>query len=690
MHAASASAQPPQPPIAKTVPHRLEAHGHVRTDDYYWLNQRNDPEVVDYLERENAYTQAVMAHTEDLQGKLFEEMKGRIVEDDESVPYRLDGYYYYTRYREGCEYALYCRKKGSLEADEEIVLDVEGLAKGQNFCSVIGVQTSPDHRVVAYAIDVVGRRQYTLRFVDLERGVHLDDAIENVTGNTVWAADSRNVFYAVKDPQTLRSYRVYRHEIGEDAGEDALVYEEQDDTFTLRVMRTKSRKFLLMKSSQTLRDEYRYLPSDEPTGTWRVFLPRQGAHEHDIDHVRDRWYIRSNDGAENFRLFSAPEDDPARAGWTVVIPHSEDVYLDDFALFSEFLVVSERSDGLRRIRVAPFDGGEEHYLSFAESVYWAGLSMNAMADTSVLRVSYTSLTTPPSVYDYDMRTRKLTLLKRDRVLGGFDPADYESARLHAVARDGTEVPISIVHRRGLAVDSSNPLLLYGYGSYGFTIDPAFRSTRLSLLDRGFVFAIAHVRGGQINGRPWYDDGKLLAKKNTFTDFIDVAEYLVEKGYTAPERLFAEGGSAGGLLMGAVMNMRPDLFKGVVAGVPFVDVVTTMLDDSIPLTTSEYDEWGDPRKKEYYDYMLSYSPYDNVRAQSYPHLLVTTGLHDSQVQYWEPAKWVAKLRATAIGDNRVLLKTDMDAGHGGASGRFERLRVIALEFAFLLDLAGRAR
>ena len=682
------------PPTVRQIPTRLEAHGQVRIDEFYWLNQRENPEVIHYLEAENAYTDSVMAHTKAFQDTLFEELKGRIRQNDASVPYRLDGYYYYSRFEEGKEYAIYCRKRGSLEATEEIVLDVNVLARGHAFFAVSGVQASPDGKMLAYAADSVGRRIYTIHFKDLTTGRDLPDALNQVTPNLAWANDNRTIFYTKQDPNTLRWYRQYRHTLGQDAARDVLVFEEKDETFSSFVFRTKSKQYIMLGSEQTLSAEYRYLDANRPQGQFTVFLPRQRNHEYELDHYGDHFYIRTNDHAQNFRLMRTPVAPSANArrgpaGWEEVIPNRRDVYLAGFEIFKDFLVLQERSAGLIQLRIRPWTGQGEHYVDFGEAAYSAGISTNPEFDTPLLRYGYSSLTTPSSTYDYDMRAHTKTLLKRDDVLGGFDPANYESRRFFARAADGTDVPVSLVYRKNLRRSGPQPLLLYGYGSYGSSTDASFSGPRLSLLDRGFIYAIAHVRGGQEMGRQWYDDGKLLHKMNTFTDFISCAEQLVRDGYTTPSQLFAQGGSAGGLLMGAITNLRPDLFAGVVAQVPFVDVVTTMLDSTIPLTTGEYDEWGNPHQRPYYDYMLSYSPYDNVRAVAYPHLLVTTGLHDSQVQYFEPAKWVARLRARKTDDHRLLLRTNMEAGHGGASGRFQRLRETAFVYAFLLDLANRA-
>ena len=680
----------PQPPIAKIVPHRLEQHGQARIDNYYWLKERTNPEVVAYLEAENAWAAQAMKHTEALQETLFNEMVGRLKQDDSSVPYLDEGYWYYTRFVEGGNYPLYCRKKGKLSSREEVMLDANALARGQGYFSATGVQPSPGRNVLAFATDTVGRRFYTIRFKDLATGALLPDTIKDVTGNLAWANDNRTLFYTRQDPATLRSHRVYRHELGAEAANDVLVYEETDETYSVYLAKTKSKRFVTIVSGQTLATEVRYLDAGTPREAFRVFLPRERGHEYSVDHLGDRFYIRTNAGAKNFKLVATPVDAPARENWRDVIPHRDDTYVADFDLFRDYLVVEERRAGLTQLRVVPFGGGAEHTIDFGEPTYSAGIGVNRESDTGVLRYTYSSLTTPNSVYDYDMATRTKKLMKRDEVLGGFDPASYASERLWAPARDGARVPISLVYRRDFKRDGRGPLMLYGYGSYGYSTDASFSVARLSLLDRGFAVALAHIRGGSELGRDWYENGKLLKKKNTFTDFIDCADYLVSEKYTSPDRLFAQGGSAGGLLIGAVVNLRPDLFKGAVAQVPFVDVVTTMLDSSIPLTTSEYDEWGDPNKEEYYGYMMTYSPYDNVVPQAYPNLLVTTGLHDSQVQYWEPAKWVAKLRAVKTDGNRLLLQTNMEAGHGGTSGRLRRFRDQALVYAFVIDLAGAVR
>ncbi len=678
---------PPQPPRAKIQMTRLLQHGHERRDYYHWLRERDNPDVIAYLNAENAYADAVMAPFKSLEEKLFNEIKARIKQTDLSVPYKMDDYYYYTRYEEGKEYPIYCRRRGSMEAPEEVMIDGNAMARGYAYFAISSTAVSFGQDILAFAVDTLGRRLYTIRFKNLSTGELLPDEIRSTTANIAWANDNRTLFYTKQDPTTLRPHRIYRHTLGTDPSQDVLVYEETDETFSCRVFRTKSKRFIMIASTQTLSSEYRFVEASTPEGTFKVFLPRERNHEYDVDHFGDHFYIRTNDRAKNFRLMRTPLSDTRKSAWRNVIFHRKDVLLEDFEIFRDHLVLTERKNGLRRLRVLPWIGSGEHYIPFDEPTYAVAVDVNPDFNTHLLRFRYQSLITPQAVYDYDMAARTQKLLKLDEVLGGYDPTQYESERRYARAQDGTLVPISMVYKKGIRKDGKNPLLLYGYGSYGFSTDATFASSRLSLLDRGFIYAIAHVRGGQELGRDWYEEGKLLKKKNTFTDFIACAQYLIDEKYTAPDRLFAMGGSAGGLLMGAVINMAPQLFKGVVALVPFVDVVTTMLDETIPLTTAEYDEWGNPHEKEYYDYMLSYSPYDNVEAKGYPNLLVMAGLHDSQVQYWEPAKWVAKLRAMKTDTNLLLLKTNMDAGHSGASGRFRKLRETAFQYAFLLRLAG---
>jgi len=673
--------------MVKKIPTKLEKHGHGRVDNYYWLRERDNPEVIKYLNEENEYAAKETAHTRTFEEKLFEEIRGRFKQTDMSVPYRRDDYFYYTRYEEGKEYPIYARKRRSLDQPEEIMLDANVLAEGHEFFSIGGWAVSSTQDFLAYAVDTQGRRIFTAYLKNLTTGEILPDVLANVTENLTWANDNKTIFYGKQDETTLRQYQIYRHVVGSDPAKDQLVFQEDDETFVAYIFKTKSKKFLMIVSSQTISQEYRYLDAGDPIGQFKIFLPRERSHEYYLDHFQDRFIIRTNSGAKNFRLMSTPVEQPEREHWQEIIPHRSDVYLGDFELFKDHLVLEERARGLTQIRVIPWSGGAGYYLEFDEPAYRANLNVNLQFDTNMLRFEYTSMKTPLSIYDYNMAARSKILLKREEVLGGFDPESYAIERLYAPAADGTIVPLSILYRKGVKKDGGNPLLLYGYGAYGLSIDASFASPRLSLVDRGFVYAIAHIRGGQEMGRQWYEDGKLLKKKNSFTDFVACAEFLIHEKFTGPDKLFAMGRSAGGLLMGAVSNMRPDLFKGIVAEVPFVDVITTMLDSSIPLTTGEYDEWGDPNQREYYDYMLSYSPYDNVHKKAYPAMLITGGLHDSQVQYWEPAKWTAKLRELKTDDNRLLLKTNMDAGHGGASGRFRRHHETAFSYAFLLDLAG---
>jgi len=677
----------PRPPAAEVVPKELTTHGHTRVDNYYWLRERENPKVIAYLEAENAYLKAALKHTEPLQEKLYNEIVGRIKQTDMSVPFRDRGYVYYTRFEEGKEYPLYCRKKDVPDAPEENLIDVNALAEGHAYCHVSGLDVSPDNNLIAYGEDDVSRRLYTLRFKNLATGETLPDAIPNTLGPAAWAGDNKTVFYTLKDTTTLRPYKIRKHVLGADPAKNQDVYTETDETYEIYVAPSKSKKFLFIVSESTLSTEYRYLDAANPDGAWKVVEPRRRDLEYHVEHFGDKLYIHTNWQAKNFRLMETPLGKTAKENWREVIPHRGDVLLEGFELFTKYLVVQERKAGLPQIRVISWQDKAEHAVDFGEAAYTAYIGHNPEFETDWLRFHYSSLTTPDSTYDYHLGTREKKLLKRQEVLGGFDPLNYQAERLSAAAGDGVQVPISLVGRKGFANNGRNPLLLYGYGSYGYSTDPDFNSAIFSLLDRGFIFAIAHIRGGQELGRAWYEDGKLLKKKNTFTDFIACAEHLVAAGYTNPDKLFAMGGSAGGLLMGAGVNLRPDLFRGVIAAVPFVDVMTTMLDPTIPLTTSEYDEWGNPNVKEYYDYMLSYSPYDNVAAKEYPALFVTTGLHDSQVQYWEPAKWVAKLRATKTGRRPLYLMTNMEAGHGGASGRFRQYRETAAEYAFLLDLAG---
>ncbi|RAJ87795.1 oligopeptidase B [Chitinophaga dinghuensis] len=675
------------PPSAEKIAKELSIHGHTRQDDYYWLNDRENQQVIDYLNAENTYLEAVLAPQKELREQLFHEMKGRIKETDMGVPYLKNGYYYYTRYEEGREYPIYCRKKDHLDNPEEIILDVNILAEGHSYCQVSGLTISPDAQLLAYGIDTVSRRKYTLRIKNLSTGELLPDSITDTTPSYTWAADNLTLFYTRKDPVTLRADRVMRHLLGSEAETDTEVYVEADETFDVGVHKTKSGKYILITSESTLTSEIRYIPSNTPAAEFTVFQPRTREMLYHVDHRDDKFYVLTNWDALNFKLMECPLDQTSREHWQELIPHRSDVLLEELSLFQDYMALGERKNGLTQIRVIHFKTGREQYIQFSEAAYSAYISNNPEMDSHLLRYGYVSMITPGSVYDYNMQTEESVLKRQQEVLGGYDQSQYVSERLMAVATDGTTVPVSIVYRKGFTRDGSRPLLLYAYGSYGHSMDVYFSSATLSLLDRGFAYAIAHIRGGQEMGRQWYEDGKMFKKKNTFTDFIDCADFLVKEKYTSAAHLYAMGGSAGGLLMGAVINMRPELWNGVVAQVPFVDVVTTMLDESIPLTTGEFDEWGNPKNKDAYDYMLSYSPYDNVRSTDYPNLLVTTGLHDSQVQYWEPAKWVAKLRELKTDRHLLLLHTNMETGHGGASGRFEMLKDKALEFAFLLKLEG---
>ena len=675
-------------PIAPKKPKVLETHGHQRIDPYYWMNDRENPEVIEYLEAENQYLEETLKPFEDFKKSLFEEMKGRIKEDDQSVPYRKAGYYWYVRYTQGAEYPIYCRKNGSLESPEEIILDVNVLAEGKSFYQVGGTVTSPNQQLLAFAADEVGRRIYTIHFKDLISGEILEEKIPNVTGNMTWAADNQTLFYSKQDPETLRSFQIYRHKLGTSVEQDVLIFEEKDEEFTCMVHKTKSEKYLLIHSESTISSEIRFLESDQALGEFKLLQARIPHLEYAADHFGDFFWIRTNDQAKNFKLVKAPCSAPQKENWVDYIPHRPEVLLEDFDLFSGFIVTQERSNGLTKIQVKPWED-EGHSIQFEDETYTAWIGANPEFDSEMLRFGYNSLVKPSSTYDYHMVSREKVLLKQQEVVGGHVPTAYHSERLWATAKDGVKVPISLVYKKSFfQKNGENPLLLYAYGSYGFSMDAYFSSTRLSLLDRGFVFAIAHIRGGEDLGRHWYEDGKMLKKKNTFTDFIACAEYLIQEKYTAPDHHYAMGGSAGGLLMGTVINLRPELFKGVIANVPFVDVVTTMLDETIPLTTGEFQEWGNPKNPEYYEYMLSYSPYDNVEAKEYPNLLVTSGLHDSQVQFWEPTKWVAKLRDLKTDNNLLLLHTNMDAGHGGASGRFNALKELAMEYTFLLMLEGK--
>jgi oligopeptidase B len=674
----------PQAPVAKKVEKKTELHGEELIDSYFWLREKSNPEVVAYLEAENAYTNAVMKPTEDFQTALYKEMLARIKETDANVPYKYGDYFYYTRTEQGKQYPIYARKRGSLAASEEITLDLNELAKGLKFLGLGQYEVSNDGHLLAYATDTTGFRQYTLHVKDLRTGKLLPDIAERVT-SVAWANDNQTLFYTVEDAQTKRSYRFYRHTLGQ--ATDDLLYEEKDELFNIEAARTRSRAFILLTSDSFNSTEVRYLPAALPAAPLQVVLPRENMHRYYVDHHGTEFYIRTNEGAKNFRLVSAPTSDPAKKNWKEVIPHRADVLLEGTDFFADYGVAYERENGLQRMRVTNLKTGTTHNLDFPEPVYAAAASANAEYDTPVLRFTYQSFITPASVFDYDMKTRKRTLLKQTEVLGGYDQSQYASERIYATAADGVRVPISLVYKKDLRRDGSRPLLLNGYGAYGYPLPINFNASRLSLLNRGVVFAIAHIRGGGEMGELWHDQGKMLSKRNTFTDFIAAAEHLVGEKYTSKDRLVITGGSAGGLLMGAVLNMRPDLFKAAVVQVPFVDVINTMLDETLPLTVGEFQEWGNPKVKAEYDYIKTYSPYENIAAKNYPTILVRTSLNDSQVMYWEPAKYVAKLRATKTDKNPLLFKTNMGAGHGGASGRYDFLHDVAFDYAFMLTQLG---
>lgn len=676
-------------PRADKIDKVLEKHEDIRVDPYYWMNDRENPEVIDYLERENAYFEAVMEKTNELQEGLFKEMKARIKEDDTSVPYFYNGYYYITRYETGKDYPIYTRRKESMKSDEEVLFDVNEMAKDYAYYHLRGISISPDNKWAAYAVDTLSRRNYIIHVKNLETGEVIEDAIPQTTGTSTWGNDNKTLFYARKDAQSLRPNQIYRHSIGERVEDDELLYTEEDETYVTYVYKTRSRNYIVIGSSSTLSDEFRILDANTPLGEFRLFQERIPGLEFQIEHYDDYFYVLTNkDKARNFKIMKTQLNQTSKDNWIDVIPHRKDVLVEGLDLFEDYMVISERNNGLNKIRVIDWEGEQDYYLPFKSETYRVNTMQNPEFNTTKLRYAYTSLTTPASVIEFDMATKETEVLKEQEVLGGsFDKENYIAKRLWATARDGKKIPLSMVYHKETKLNKNTPLLQYGYGSYGVTIDPSFSSIRLSLLDRGFVYVIAHVRGSEYLGREWYDNGKMLNKKNTFTDFIDVSKFLIEEGYTSSDNLYAMGGSAGGLLMGAVMNMEPKLYNGVIAQVPFVDVLTTMLDDSIPLTTGEYDEWGNPNDKTYYDYMKSYSPYDNVEKKEYPNTLITTGFHDSQVQYWEPAKWISKLRDNQIGEGVLLLKTNMDTGHSGGSGRFESIKEVALEYSFILNLEG---
>ncbi|WP_228851584.1 S9 family peptidase [Aegicerativicinus sediminis] len=686
------------PPKAKKIPETLTIHGDSRIDNYFWMRlsdeQKNasnpdsqTEDVLAYLKEENAYLNLELNHLPDLRETLYNEITGRIKEDDASVPVTENGYSYYTRYEKGKNYPLYCRKKAGINSKEEILLNGPEMAKGKKYFSISNLSVSPNNNLLIFGVDTVSRRRYDLYVKNLETGDIYKDVIGNTTGSGVWANDNKTFFYTSKDLQTLRSNKVFKHKLGTLQSEDKLVFEETDEEFSTWVSKSKSKDYIFIGSFQTLSTEMRYLDADTPDGEFEIIQPRERNLIYRGDHYGDSFYLVTNNKATNFKLVKAPVKAPGLSNWSDVIPHREDVFIENVELFKDFLVVQEREAGLRQIRVMKWSGGD-YYLPFKDPTYSAYISANPEFDTDLLRYGYSSFTTPNSIYDYNMKTKEQTLLKQDEVMDpNFSSDNYKVERVFAEVRDGTKVPVSIVYKNSTNPSSTTPLLLYGYGSYGSSQNASFNSTILSLLDRGFIYAIAHIRGGQEMGRKWYEDGKLLKKKNTFTDFIDVGRYLVDKNYTSSDHLYAYGGSAGGLLMGAVINMAPGLWNGIIAAVPFVDVVSTMLDETIPLTTFEFDEWGNPKDENYYRYMLSYSPYDNVEAKDYPNMLITTGYWDSQVQYWEPAKWTAKLRELKTDDNQLYLYTDMESGHGGASGRFERFKRFALMYAFILDLEG---
>jgi len=687
------------PPVAEKKEHITEVHDLELKDDYFWMRLSDEQKeasesdeqttsVVNYLNAENDYKTEVLQSTEAFQDALFEEIKGRIKQDDQSVPLLDNGFWYYTRYEEGQEYPIHCRKEGSMDAEEQIMLNVNEMAEGFSYYAVGGRSVSTNNNLLAFSVDTVSRREYTLQFKDLTTGEILSDRIPETTGGATWANDNRTIFYSKKDPVTLRSYRVYKHVLGTDAAQDEIVFEEKDETFICAIGKTKSEAFLMIGSYSTVSTEWRYLDANNPEGDWQIIQPRERDLEYSCSHYEDHFYITTNRNAKNFKLVRTPINATGYDNWEDVLPHREATLLEGVDLFQDYLVVSERTDGLNQIRIKRWDDAADYYIEFPDPAYSAYVGANPDFDTQSLRYGYNSMTTPSSVFETDMDSKETVTLKQQEVLGGqFDPNNYESERVMVEARDGTKVPVSIVYRKGLEKNGQNPFLLYAYGSYGYSMDAGFSSTRLSMLDRGFVYAIAHIRGGQEMGRDWYEDGKMFNKMNTFTDFVDCGQAMCDLGFTSPEHLYAMGGSAGGLLMGAVINIAPSLFNGIIAAVPFVDVINTMLDESIPLTTGEFDEWGNPKNKDSFDYMMAYSPYDNVSAQDYPHMLVTTGYWDSQVQYWEPAKWVAKLRDTKTDDNLLIMDCNMETGHGGASGRFKRLRETAMEYAFFMMLEG---
>tara|TARA_B100001173_G_C16021821_1_gene562433 strand:+ start:1050 stop:3095 length:2046 start_codon:yes stop_codon:yes gene_type:complete len=674
-----------KPPIASKTPKELTIHNHTRVDNYYWLNDRNNPEVIKYLNEENNYTSNKMKHTENLQKELFDEITGRLDKEESSAPYYLGGYFYSQRYQKGCEYPIFIRKQDSLSGDEEILIDQNKLSLNQPFCAIGQMSVDSKNKLLAYSVDFVSRRLYDIYFKNLKTGELLQETIKGTSGSFAWANDGKTIFYTRKDEQTLRSNQIYKHIVGTNSDKDELVFKEEDETFTCNVYQSKSRSYVIIGSYSTISTEYRIVSAESPDEEFKIFEPRRRNHEYSIDHKGDDFYIVTNiEEAKNFKLMKCPIKHTESIHWKEVLPHRQDVLLEDIEVFDSFVVINERRGGLTQFRVINEVNKSEHIIPMGEESYTAYPSINLEFKTKFFRYGFSSLKTPTTIYDYDVESKIKEIKKETKVIGGHNPSEYITKRVFAQGKDGAKIPISLVYKTSTQLNGKNPTLLYGYGSYGHIVDPSFSPARLSLLERGFVFAIAHIRGGEDLGRSWYEDGKMLKKSNTFYDFITCGDFLVEQNYSSPKNLFAMGGSAGGLLIGAVINIKPQLWKAAIAAVPFVDVVTTMLDDSIPLTTGEYDEWGNPNIEEYYNYILSYSPYDQVEKKEYPALLVTTGLHDSQVQYWEPAKWVAKLRELKTDSNLLLLKTNMETGHGGASGRYEYYKEVALNYAFLLD------
>ena len=675
------------PPNLKKIPKSLIKFNDKRIDNYYWLRERENPSVIEYLNRENDYYKKMTLHTKDFQDKLFHEIKNKIKQEDQSVPYFLNGYWYVTKYKENLDYPIYSRYKDSLKSKEEILFDCNKLAQSHDYFNLSNFKISPNNKIVAFSVDTVSRRLYTIKFKNLDNGEILKDEIINTSGTFAWASDNSTLFYTNRDTQTLRNDKIFKHKIGDALVNDKLVFHETDETFYTNVSKSKSNKFIIISSSSTLTSEFQFLSSNKPDDQFTLFNKRERGVEYSISHFEDHFYIITNkNNAFNYKLLRTELKNTSSENWIEVIGHRENVLIEGIDIFKDFLVVSERFNGLNRINIKPWNGSESYYLKFESETFSCYTTGNLDFDSKKLRFAYNSLNEPHSIIEFDMFSKDKIILKQNQVLDTkFSKDNYITKRIWADSRDGTKIPISIIHKKNIKKDGTNPLLLYAYGSYGNTIDPTFSISRLSLLDRGFVFAISHVRGSEYLGRSWYENGKLLNKINTFNDYIDCTKHLIKENYSSSNHMYAYGGSAGGLLVGAVMNMAPELYNGIIAAVPFVDVVTTMLDETIPLTTSEYDEWGNPNKEKFYNYILSYSPYDNVSKINYPNLLVTTGLHDSQVQYWEPAKWVAKLRANKLGDNKLFLNTNMDTGHGGSSGRFEAIKDLAKEYSFLFDL-----